>query len=260
MTARRPHLVAAIYLAALAVVAATLRIVPALATPTPPCANDAAGHLVQVAYLAPEGRGPGIDPLTRRSITAAVAEADAYLTGSGPGHHIRWRCIGDALDIAAVAAPPMREDLAVTFDDLVQAAAAAGHDRADRLYVLFYPANAGYAEVGEALGSGDASQGPQYALVVEWSGFWTRHELGHALGAVPASAPHQYERGHCLQLHDVMCRRLEDKDDPRYDHLVVWTCPHGPVWYFDCNHDDYCLHGGDWWDVADSPYLSAPAR
>lgn len=223
----------------------------------PPCLAEAEGsHLVQVIAARPADRP---EEQERGSVVArisdAVRQADDYLAASGPGHRIRWACEGRTLAIADVTAPPIGEDGVMTFAEVVTAAVEAGHQREDRLYAIFYPAGAGYEEVGEATGPGDASQGPQFAMMTEWTGFWTLHEVGHTLGAVPGSAPHQFAQGHCNQLNDVMCRRLQDLDDPDYAAVVQLDCPEAPEWLFDCNHDDYYLHDGDWWDVADSPYL-----
>jgi hypothetical protein len=222
----------------------------------PPCLSAAAGqHAVQVIYARPAGESP-VDPESARiRIRDAVATADDYLAASGPGHRIRWACDEQALSIVEVIVPAIGDDGVMSFAEVVNAVREKGHERHDRLYAIFYPPELGYDEVGEATGPGDASVGPQYAMMAEWSGFWTLHEVGHTLGAVPSKAPHQFARGHCLQLNDVMCRRIEDLDDPLYKEIVEVDCGDAPEWLFDCNHDDYYLHDGDWWDVADSPYL-----
>jgi hypothetical protein len=162
---------------------------------------------------------------------------------------------GGEIAVDPVTSPAIGDDGFVTFPEIVGAAREQGYDRSDRIYAIYYRSRQGYGEVGEATGSGDRSRGPQYALISEWSGFWTLHELGHTFGAVPGPAPHQFLKGHCLELNDVMCRRVQDLDDPDYPGIVQHNCPKAPEWLFDCNHDDYYLHDGDWWDVADSPYL-----
>lgn len=220
-----------------------------------PCLEPSPTHAVQVIAAEPIGVGR-VPARDHDIIRRAVADADYYLAASGPGHRIRWVCSDEVVDIAVVRTPPVGVDGVVAFPEILQAVAAAGHDRRDRLYAIFYPATAGYDAVGEATGGGDRSQGPQYALMANWTGYWTLHELGHALGAVPFEAPHQYRSGHCLEQNDVMCRRIEDLDEPGdYEEILQLNCPHAPQWLFDCNNDDYYLHNGDWWDVADSPYL-----
>jgi hypothetical protein len=224
------------------------------------CERTPAPHTVQVLLAEPGGkpRDRGHD---RDLAEKAVAEADTFLAASGPGHRIRWACEAGRLSMRSIATPEVREEGLVPFADIVAAVQSVGHDRADRLYAIFYPRGEGYEAVGEATGGGDRSQGPQYALIAEWTGYWTLHELGHTLGAVPFDAPHQYKSGHCLEQNDVMCRRLEDLDDPEFPALLELNCPDAPEWLFDCNNDDYYLHDGDWWDVADSPYLYlAPER
>jgi hypothetical protein len=216
------------------------------------CAQPDGRHAVQVLHALPAGAS---ESESHDDIVDAVADADFYLASSGPGHRIRWACRGGEIHVERVTSPAPGNDGAVTFAEIVEAAVETGYDRPDRIYAIYYASGQGYDEVGEATGSGDRSQGPQYALIAQWTGFWTLHELGHTFGAVPGPAPHQYAKGHCLELNDVMCRRIQDLDDPAYADIVRVNCPDSPEWLFDCNHDDYYLHDGDWWDVADSSYL-----
>lgn len=217
------------------------------------CAPERSSHQIQVMHVWPEDHEAGSRDAAREAIEAAVAQADDYLSASGPGHRIRWACDDGQLDIAFLRAPPVGDDGIFAYAEAVATAREAGHGRRDRLYAIFYPDGAGYEGVGESSGPGDASQGPQFAFIVEWSGYWTLHEVGHTLGAVPSKAPHQFASGHCSELNDVMCRRPEHLDQPDYEPEL--NCPSKPIWQFDCNHDDYYMHDGDWWDVADSPYL-----
>jgi hypothetical protein len=147
-------------------------------------------------------------------------------------------------------------DDGLTFVELARGLRARGYNRENRLYAMFVEPNQGYAGVGEASMPETPNEAPQYALVVNWSGQWTLHETGHMLGAVPFDAPHQFQSGHCSEQWDVMCRHPLENTLLRDSGLYRLACPDAPSWYFDCNHDDYYLHDGDWWDVTDSKFLT----
>lgn len=228
---------------------------------TVPCAPDGSTHVVRVVFgwptnfPEPKGRLPEI----RQQIEAAVSMADSYLDQSGGKQHIRWKCDGLSRLEIAVESVPNAEDDPLTFEAIVGSLSQRGYRDARTLYVVFLEPFLGYPGVGEATMPEAPPEGPQYALIVHWTGLWALHEVGHMLGAVPGSAPHQFQNGHCSEQWDVMCRHPLENTFLAQSGLYRLACPDNPAWYFDCNHDDYYLHDGDWWDVADSPFLH-PSR
>lgn len=99
-------------------------------------------------------------------------------------------------------------------------------------------------------GGGDFATGPSYAVV--WlagcpgipDDSIAAHELLHALGALPAGAPHPCpgDTGH-------PCDSPQDVLYPYNSGAPLQTL------YLDWNHDDYYGHSGSWTDIQDSLWL-----
>jgi hypothetical protein len=97
-------------------------------------------------------------------------------------------------------------------------------------------------------GAGTFDRGPGYAIV--WLGgcngahadYVGTHELLHALGAVPAGAPHFCDQGHvCDSQRDLMFSSTYGQ--PLTDAVL------------DVGRDDYYGHNGSWTDIQDSVFL-----
>lgn len=123
------------------------------------------------------------------------------------------------------------------FDDVVEAARAAGHKDADMDYLIFYDDDsAGVCGAGTLWT--DDSLSPNNRNMVEtgygvnyepcWMGRTPMHENGHNQGAVQQLAPDWDASGHCLEGHDVMCY-------PTSEFLVLCA----DRVHFDCDHDTY---------------------
>jgi hypothetical protein len=148
-------------------------------------------------------------------------------------------CQPDVLDVRV---PPAGDDY---FGATIREVIAQGHNRTDRIYVMFVETTSagicGIATMSNDDRASDANghnDGPAYARVDAqcWSGWVVAHELMHNLGGVQRSAPHASGAGHCIDEYDVMCYRDSTSAPP-----IQVRCPDSS-WNstrFDCGHDDY---------------------
>lgn len=134
--------------------------------------------------------------------------------------------------------------------------ATAGFANAYKKYLVYFDGPSVEPDVC-GTGGGAFGTGPSYAVV--WlagcpevpDDAVAAHELLHALGALPAGAPHACpgDSGHpCDSPQDVL---YPYSSAAPLSQLVL-----------DVNHDDYYAHSGSWIDIQDSPWLhllSAPA-
>ena len=145
-----------------------------------------------------------------------------------------------------------------SFQEIVQAAQAAGFNRPNADYTIFFDAGASERLCGiasymsdERLTPANASNtGGGYAVTYEpcWTGSVAMHEIAHNQGAVPYGAPNSTGSGaHCDEGEDVLCYTPDGGD--RNQGALTVACS---SIQFDCNSDDY-------FDVAPQPgeYLAA---
>jgi hypothetical protein len=161
---------------------------------------------------------------------------------------------GTCLDISFVRLPDSSGSLhgaSSSFDRVVQGLRGSGFSSAYKKYYVYYDGPSIQTNVC-GTGGGDFSNGPGYAIVwlngcpgVPTDGIGT-HELVHALGALPAGAPHACpgDAGHPC-------------DAPYVDLLAQYTDGR-PLQQqvLDAGHDDYYAHSGSWNDLQDSVWLS----
>jgi hypothetical protein len=163
---------------------------------------------------------------------------------------------GTCLDISSVRlldpASAFAGDPNVAFNRLANDLVASGFDSLYKRYLVYYdgpiadPLTCG-------LGAGAFDQGPAFAVVftrdclppAAYSDAVAAHELLHALGALPAGAPHECPPPH--QRHP--CDATND--------VLYWLNPGTPLaqQVLDVGHDDYYAHSGSWIDIQDSLWL-----
>jgi hypothetical protein len=138
----------------------------------------------------------------------------------------------------------------VAFERVVGDLQGLGFDNPYKKYYVYYDGPSVQANVC-GTGGGDFSTGPAYSIMwlqgcpgVPNDGIGA-HELVHALGALPAGAPHACpgDAGHPC-------------DAPYVDLLSPYTDGR-PLQQqvLDVNHDDYYGHSGSWDDIQDSLWL-----
>jgi hypothetical protein len=129
------------------------------------------------------------------------------------------------------------------FAGIVAAARAAGFDRADVDYAIFYddamPKECGtgsYEEDSRPTPDNANNRGGGYAVIYSdcWEGSIPLHEIGHTQGAVQPDSPHSTGRSaHCRDEYDVMCYSDGgDRDTGTFERCTDRE-------HFDCGHDDY---------------------
>lgn len=287
------------------------------ATPGIGCYGDGVtGMRVQAIYAVPDGVTPSAPLNTRLAQIAVIAAQieDEVLKSAqqtGGERHVRWVTNASCdLDVQQVSLPATATAIDVNPNDGVDGAQLAfsattstliglGHVRSDRIYMVWVeadPANRTLCGIGNVLGDDRASShnanayGPRYARVDTWCfGAAETHEIGHTMGAVQRSAPHNTTqpsgatRYHCTDEWDIMCydddgpsgptaidlsnagsggncQGTPDAAPPSPGALVKGT---GNERRWDCNHDDY-FHtnppGGHYltthWNIANHPVLA----
>jgi hypothetical protein len=161
---------------------------------------------------------------------------------------------GTCLDISFLRLPESSASLlgaSGSFDRVVNDLQSSGFGSVYKKYYVYYSGPSVQTNVC-GTGGGDFATGPGYAIV--WLGGCAdvptdavgTHELVHALGALPAGAPHACpgDSGHPC-------------DAPYVDLLSPYTDGR-PLQQqvLDVGHDDYYAHSGSWDDLQDSVWLS----
>ena len=151
------------------------------------------------------------------------------------------------LTLPASAYASMSADAA--FNQVYYELGVSGFGNAYKKYLVYFDGRTGQANVCGS-GAGAFANGPAYGVV--WlagcpsvpDDAVAAHELLHALGALPAGAPHACpgDSAHpCDSTQDVL---YPYSSDVPLAQLVL-----------DVNHDDYYAHSGAWIDIQDSPWL-----
>lgn len=218
--------------------------------------DDADGLQLHVLYvLSADAQDKQLD--TNGAIAASVAAANAWLAGQTGGSKLRLDTAGGKLDVTFYRSAKAHAQLGPTPDDwhaaLADELAAAGFDAPNKAYAYYYGGGqqqkgAGSRVVGVG-GSGYASvlmsqcvdcslgtleAGPEELTLL--------HETIHALGFVPACAPHATDTAHT-------------SDDPA-DLMYAESSADGAPPKLDARHDDYFRNDGlDCQDLARSPFL-----
>jgi len=219
----------------------------AAASPSNVCdGNGQIGPRVQILYVHASdvnSRYAQLVPALRGWVGDADQIFEASAARTGGTRNLRFAhdasCQPDVIDV----------QVASTGDDYfgatIREVIAQGHDRTDRIYLMFVESTSagicGIATMSNDDRASDANghnDGPAYARVDAqcWSGWVIAHELMHNLGGVQRTAPHASGAGHCIDEYDVMCYQDSASAPP-----IQLNCP-DPSWdstRFDCGHDDY---------------------
>ncbi len=215
---------------------------PGAAERAPVCAEDYHQHVL-VAHLA----------------TAPDRAADVAESVRGAIRRMNWVLNQDALENGGVTADykvlcdpagQIRVDSFASptpeFEDVIRSAKAAGFDRPNADYTIFFDSlgPGGGCGIGSFRGdeslsaSNKSNTGGGYAVSYQpcWFGTTPMHENAHNQGAVQYSAPQGTGTGgHCAQGYDVLCY-APDGGDRNQAGLTI-SCTDRP--HFDCGGDDY---------------------
>jgi hypothetical protein len=187
-----------------------------------------------------------------------VASMTAWWTGQDPTRAPRFDQAGfpggTCLDISFLRLPDSGASLkggSPAFSRIVQILESSGFANAYKDYYIYYDGPSVQDNVC-GTGGGNFSTGPGFAVV------WLSgcpgvgddavgaHELVHALGALPAGAPHGCPGDSAHPCDAPFVDLLSPLTDGRPLQQQV----------LDVNHDDYYAHSGTWDDLQDSGWLS----
>jgi hypothetical protein len=187
-----------------------------------------------------------------------VTSMSAWWTGQDPTRAPRFDQAGfpggTCLDISFLRLPDSTTNLRGArnaFTRVVGALQSAGFGNAFKKYYVYYDGPAVETNVC-GTGGGDFSTGPGWSVI--WLNGCTdvpadqigAHELIHALGALPARAPHACPGDPAHPCDAPFVDVLSPQTDGRPLQQQV----------LDVNHDDYYAHSGTWDDLQDSGWLS----
>jgi hypothetical protein len=216
--------------------------------------NGVAGHPVHWVYAVPSD-GPDRLSLFASAIQADAESLDAWWRGQDPTRTLRsdvaqFSC-GLQVDLSSMRLSESGAELSsvdARFMRIANALMGRRFSSRHTKYVVYYDGPADPGICGE--GGGDSS-GIGFAIVYAQAcagvplNTTAAHELLHALGAVPSSAPNECSEpndGHvCDDPYDLMA---PFGDDTPISGLAL-----------DSGHDDYYGHSGAGPDMQDSPWL-----
>ncbi len=182
------------------------------------CLGDGrSGQRVEVLYVHGSNRGAASSTL-RSDIRGWIEQVEWTVHESARRHggdrRVRWSTDGCAI---RVTSQRVSNGALSDFSTMIGELRSAGHDRADRTYLLFVDATtycgiataprddratnnradrtAGYARVDRTCW--DAGDEGYHSIAA--------HELVHTLGAVQSSAPNATPGAHCTDEHDLLC-------------------------------------------------------
>lgn len=212
------------------------------------------------AIVALPADGPDSFAADAARLADDVASIDAWWTEQDPTRVPRFDLAafpaGTCLDVSFVRLPNPAASYSVssssaanaTFNAVLDQLTALGFDD---LYKDYFVYADGFGSTNDNIcgtGSGEFGSGGLAVVWLRACGIPTdavgAHELLHALGALPAGAPHACpgDPGHpCDSTTDVLYPRTHGAP---LSQLVL-----------DYGHDDYYAHSGAWPDIQDSPYL-----
>jgi hypothetical protein len=215
------------------------------------------GQQIHAVVVAP-ANGTDTFATAANKLADDVASMTSWWTGQDPTRVPRFDQAafpgGTCLDVSFVRLPESSTSLqgaSPAFDRIVSDLEGGGLGSAFKKYYVYYDGPSVQTNVC-GTGGGDFSTGPGYAIVwlsgcpdVPTDAVGT-HELVHALGALPAGAPHACpgDPGHPC--------------DARFIDLLSPYTDGRPLQQqvLDVGHDDYYAHSGPWNDLQDSVWLS----
>jgi hypothetical protein len=229
------------------------------------------GYLVHVIYAIP---ADGADRFLERAqgIVRDLAAVDSWWQAQDPSRTPRFDYAAfpgcttqfGNIDLSFVRLPQDAATYAAMEPSstiaLLLALQNAGFSARFKKYVVYYDGPVTASSV--CGGSYSRPQGTTFAFVFantmancgsvganDWAASTAAHELLHNLGAVPPNAPHQCDEGHvCDSGNDLMRGASVPAAFQSLADAIL-----------DVGHDDYYAHGGTWFDVQDSNWLTNPA-
>ena len=245
-----------------------------LAVPTQWCGTGVAaadrvpdslgGRQVHVVYAVPSD-GPERFVAAANQIATDLATIDAWWRREDPTRTIRFDtfpfagCSGlGQLDLSFVRLPQPTAYYAPfqgRFGRLV-ADLQATYDQSGKKYLVYLDAAVDGAGVCGQSSVGQPLFGPSFAFVFlqvprcgtlgggAYTASTAAHELVHAFGGVPLSAPHRCaDSAHTCDNGSDLMHPSGTEDNPIEAILL------------DVGRDDYYAHSGNWLDIQDSPFL-----
>lgn len=205
----------------------------------PVCAADHFQHVLYGRLTGSADRYSQVKGQIQSSVRRmdAVLNEESFASGGRTADYTILCEAGGGVRVDRFTSP------AADFESVVGAAAAAGFDRADVNYSIFFDTLATwYCGIGsyqsdERLSASNLNnQGGGYAISQRdcWDGGTPMHESGHNMGAVQYNAPNGTGSGaHCLDLLDVMCYADGgDRDTGTFNRCLDQI-------HYDCGGDDY---------------------
>jgi Divergent InlB B-repeat domain len=223
--------------------------------PTAELPDATTGPQIHAVWAVPAD-GPDTFAAGAGKIADDVASVVSWWQGQDPTRVPRFDTAvfpgGTCLDISFVRLPlpgAAYSGAGAAFDAVEQAVATAGFGNAFKRYLVYYDGPSVQTNIC-GTGGGNFDTGPGYAIV--WlqgcpsvpTDSIAAHELLHALGALPAGAPHA-----CPGATGHPCDSSQDVLYPYNSGLPLAQL------YLDYNHDDYYAHSGSWPDIQDSAWL-----
>ena len=216
-------------------------------TDPPLCVGDPNGDYYQhVLYGRPQGTTSRLEQFRSSFVDALfqmnyVLDRDSEASG-GPGADYKFLCNQDL----TLRIDSFVNQGAANFADVTSAARAAGFNKQNVDYTIFYDGDPAVPQCG--VGGFFFDEDPTAtninnlgnAHAITWVDCWFNntpmHENGHNQGAVQYDAPHSTGSGaHCWEEIDVMCYSPDGGD--KHQEGTVLVC--NGLQRFDCGADDY---------------------
>jgi hypothetical protein len=188
-----------------------------------------------------------------------IASIDAWWQGQDPTRILRFdqaafpTCTAPDISFLRLPQPAASfTDADTALDTIISDLTAAGLANPFKIYLVYYDGPPVQSQVC-GTGGGEFDAGPGYATVwlqgcpgIPIDGI-AAHELLHALGALPAGAPHA-----CPPNQGGSAHPCDSTQDVLYPYAS--GAPLSQL-LLDAGHDDYYAHSGAWDDIQDSIWM-----
>ncbi len=232
-------------------------------------ADGQSGKRVQLIYAHPSDRGSSYEKYLPDIKRIALFMDKSFIDSAAKTKGYRYiRFAHDGNCEPIIDNVRISSNANDNFDEMVNELRSMGYNRDDRKYVVWRDTNkiCGLANLSwndDRPGLDNESNAKTGFAFID-NGCWgieggkaEVHELGHVLGAVKSSVPHNAGDGHCTDPYDNMCRGTNTAKGK-----VMEVCPKTQDGIFDCKNDDYFstnpLEGSylaTHWNIANSQFL-----
>jgi hypothetical protein len=227
--------------------------------------DEARGPQIHVVYAVPaDGEDRRLDETG--TLEGSVGSFQAWLAAETGGANLRFDTYQRSLDVSSFLSTATDATVAsrgaFVREAVEQELRAAGFDRPDRIYAVYYDGSSTYACGGafwppqlngnaivmylRGRPSGAMCESNGFATATSPPTYWEYamlHDILHGLGMVPTCAPHHHLAGHVSDF----------ANDLMWAGNQPWLFPAK----LDIGRDDYFGHGRtDCADLARSPYLT----